>query len=175
MPISASTSMPRRVTTSAPTTLTRTRGTPTIGWWRGGGEGHPTDCAIRRRFNSHGTRCAGEISAARDNGICGVGVAYDSKVAGIRMLDQPYMTDLIEVRSNGEQTYQGFPFEGQFDGPRAEQNSHLLSELGTNRRRVKRQRDGDTEKWHFRKTVDGPRNATMRAIVKGVNEVGVGR
>lgn len=42
-------------------------------------------------------RCAGEIAAARDNGICGVGVAYDSKVAGIRMLDQPYMTDLIEV------------------------------------------------------------------------------
>ena len=43
-------------------------------------------------FNSHGTRCAGEISARRDNHICGVGVAYDSKVAGIRMLDQPYMT-----------------------------------------------------------------------------------
>jgi proprotein convertase subtilisin/kexin type 2 len=31
---------------------------------------------------SHGTRCAGEIAAARDNGICGVGVAYGSKVAG---------------------------------------------------------------------------------------------
>lgn len=42
-------------------------------------------------------RCAGEIAAARDNGVCGVGVAYDSKIAGIRMLDQPYMTDLIEV------------------------------------------------------------------------------
>ncbi|VDN08394.1 unnamed protein product [Thelazia callipaeda] len=77
-------------------------------------------------FNSHGTRCAGEIAAARDNGICGVGVAYDSKVAGIRMLDQPYMTDLIEVHDWG-------PTD-----------------------------DG--------KTVDGPRNATMRAIVKGVNE-----
>lgn len=31
---------------------------------------------------SHGTRCAGEVAAARDNGICGVGVAYDSKIAG---------------------------------------------------------------------------------------------
>lgn len=31
---------------------------------------------------SHGTRCAGEIAAARDNNICGVGVAYDSMVAG---------------------------------------------------------------------------------------------
>lgn len=31
---------------------------------------------------SHGTRCAGEVSAARDNNICGVGVAYNSQVAG---------------------------------------------------------------------------------------------
>jgi len=33
-------------------------------------------------FNSHGTRCAGEVSAAANNNICGVGVAYNSKVAG---------------------------------------------------------------------------------------------
>ena len=33
-------------------------------------------------FCSHGTRCAGEVAAARDNGVCGVGVAYDSKIAG---------------------------------------------------------------------------------------------
>lgn len=33
-------------------------------------------------FCSHGTRCAGEVAAARDNLICGVGVAYDSKIAG---------------------------------------------------------------------------------------------
>lgn len=33
-------------------------------------------------FNSHGTRCAGEVSAVADNGICGVGIAYNSKVAG---------------------------------------------------------------------------------------------
>ena len=31
---------------------------------------------------SHGTRCAGEVAAARDNQVCGVGVAYDSKIAG---------------------------------------------------------------------------------------------
>lgn len=36
----------------------------------------------------HGTRCAGEVSAAR-NDVCGVGVAYDSKVAGIRILSKP--------------------------------------------------------------------------------------
>lgn len=33
-------------------------------------------------FNSHGTRCAGEVSAKRDNNVCGVGVAYNSRVAG---------------------------------------------------------------------------------------------
>lgn len=33
----------------------------------------------------HGTRCAGEIAAVK-NDVCGVGVAYDSKVAGIRIL-----------------------------------------------------------------------------------------
>ena len=51
-------------------------------------------------FNSHGTRCAGEVSGARDNGVCGSGVAYDSMVAGIRMLDQPYMTDYSTPHPN---------------------------------------------------------------------------
>ncbi|PYH46739.1 kexin kexB [Aspergillus saccharolyticus JOP 1030-1] len=36
----------------------------------------------------HGTRCAGEIAAAR-NDVCGVGVAYDSRIAGIRILSEP--------------------------------------------------------------------------------------
>ncbi|XP_046641856.1 neuroendocrine convertase 2-like [Daphnia pulicaria] len=91
-------------------------------------------------FNSHGTRCAGEVSAARDNQVCGVGVAYDSKVAGIRMLDQPYMTDLIEANSMGHEP-------------------HLIDIYSASW--------GPTDDG---KTVDGPRNATMRAIVRGVNE-----
>ncbi|KAI3475344.1 hypothetical protein L1887_63278 [Cichorium endivia] len=37
--------------------------------------------------DKHGTRCAGEVSAVR-NGVCGVGVAYDSKVAGERILSK---------------------------------------------------------------------------------------
>lgn len=91
-------------------------------------------------FNSHGTRCAGEIAAKRDNEICGVGVAYGSRVAGLRMLDQPYMTDLIEANSMGHMP----------------QAIHIYSASW-----------GPTDDG---KTVDGPRNATMRAIVKGVNE-----
>jgi kexin len=35
----------------------------------------------------HGTRCAGEISAVK-NDVCGVGVAWDSKIAGIRILSK---------------------------------------------------------------------------------------
>lgn len=81
------------------------------------------------------------MAAARDNGVCGVGVAYDSKVAGIRMLDQPYMTDLIEANSMGHEPDLIDIYSASW-GPTD---------------------DG--------KTVDGPRNATMRAIVRGVNEV----
>ena len=35
----------------------------------------------------HGTRCAGEIAAVRNN-VCGVGVAYDAKIAGLRILSK---------------------------------------------------------------------------------------
>jgi len=35
----------------------------------------------------HGTRCAGEVSAVK-NDVCGVGVAYDSKIAGLRILSK---------------------------------------------------------------------------------------
>ncbi|MCJ1291355.1 pheromone processing endoprotease [Xylographa carneopallida] len=43
----------------------------------------------RPRLNDdkHGTRCAGEIAAVRNN-VCGVGVAYDAKVAGLRILSK---------------------------------------------------------------------------------------
>ncbi|KAJ2806020.1 pheromone processing endoprotease [Coemansia guatemalensis] len=43
----------------------------------------------------HGTRCAGQIAAAR-NDVCGVGVAYGAKVAGIRMLSKE-VTDQDEL------------------------------------------------------------------------------
>ncbi|KAH0558442.1 hypothetical protein GP486_004899 [Trichoglossum hirsutum] len=43
----------------------------------------------------HGTRCAGEVAAVRNN-VCGVGVAYDSKVAGIRILSAA-ITDADEA------------------------------------------------------------------------------
>uniref|UniRef100_A0A3P9IWG8 Furin n=1 Tax=Oryzias latipes TaxID=8090 RepID=A0A3P9IWG8_ORYLA len=48
--------------------------------------------------NRHGTRCAGEVAAAASNGICGVGVAYNAKIGGVRMLDGE-VTDMVEAQS----------------------------------------------------------------------------
>jgi kexin len=39
----------------------------------------------RLEDDHHGTRCAGEVAAAK-NDVCGIGVAYNSRVSGIRML-----------------------------------------------------------------------------------------
>lgn len=91
-------------------------------------------------FNSHGTRCAGEISSIRDNKICGVGVAYNSRVAGLRMLDQPFMTDLIEASAMSHDRDQIHIYSASW-GPTD---------------------DG--------KTVDGPRNETIKSLVDGVNK-----
>ncbi|XP_061622105.1 furin (paired basic amino acid cleaving enzyme) a isoform X2 [Phyllopteryx taeniolatus] len=46
----------------------------------------------------HGTRCAGEVAAVANNGICGVGVAYNAKIGGVRMLDGE-VTDMVEAQS----------------------------------------------------------------------------
>uniref|UniRef100_A0A671Q2M4 Furin-1-like n=1 Tax=Sinocyclocheilus anshuiensis TaxID=1608454 RepID=A0A671Q2M4_9TELE len=48
--------------------------------------------------NRHGTRCAGEVAAVANNGMCGVGVAYNSKIGGVRMLDGE-VTDVVEAQS----------------------------------------------------------------------------
>ncbi|XP_065278423.1 proprotein convertase subtilisin/kexin type 4 [Emys orbicularis] len=48
--------------------------------------------------NRHGTRCAGEVAAAANNRLCGVGVAYNAKIGGVRMLDGP-ITDIVEAQS----------------------------------------------------------------------------
>ncbi|KAF2001287.1 KEX1 protease precursor [Amniculicola lignicola CBS 123094] len=43
----------------------------------------------------HGTRCAGEVSAGRNN-ACGVGIAYDSRISGVRILSGD-ITDMDEA------------------------------------------------------------------------------
>ncbi|KAK3117387.1 pheromone processing endoprotease [Teratosphaeriaceae sp. CCFEE 6253] len=46
---------------------------------------HVDDPKPRLSDDHHGTRCAGEVAAVR-NDVCGVGVAYDGKVSGARIL-----------------------------------------------------------------------------------------
>jgi furin len=48
--------------------------------------------------NRHGTRCAGEVAAVPNNNICSIGIAYNSRVGGVRMLDGE-VTDAVEARS----------------------------------------------------------------------------
>uniref|UniRef100_A0A1I8EX92 P/Homo B domain-containing protein n=1 Tax=Wuchereria bancrofti TaxID=6293 RepID=A0A1I8EX92_WUCBA len=50
------------------------------------------------KMNRHGTRCAGEIVMTPNNSFCGVGIAYNAKIGGIRMLDGK-ITDRIEAEA----------------------------------------------------------------------------
>ncbi|XP_061678705.1 furin (paired basic amino acid cleaving enzyme) b [Syngnathoides biaculeatus] len=64
------------------------------------GDADPQPRYTQRNENRHGTRCAGEVAAAANNGVCGVGVAYNAKVGGVRMLDGE-VTDVVEAHSLG--------------------------------------------------------------------------
>ena len=48
--------------------------------------------------NRHGTRCAGQVAAEANNSICSVGVAYEARIGGVKMLDGG-VTDAVEARS----------------------------------------------------------------------------
>lgn len=47
--------------------------------------------------DTHGTRCAGEVAAGK-NAYCGLGVAYDAKIAGIRILSKT-ISDVDEAEA----------------------------------------------------------------------------
>lgn len=118
---------------------------PEDSWDFSGNDPYPYPRWTASGFNSHGTRCAGEIAAVADNGICGVGIAFNSKIAAVRMLDQPYMTDAIEASSMGFRP----------------QNIDIYSASW-----------GPTDDG---KTVDGPRELTLQAMRDGVNKGRAGK
>ncbi|XP_068612958.1 furin-like [Brachionichthys hirsutus] len=62
------------------------------------GDADPQPRYTQRNENRHGTRCAGEVAAVANNGVCGVGVAYNAKIGGVRMLDGE-VTDVVEAHS----------------------------------------------------------------------------
>ena len=51
----------------------------------------------RLKDDRHGTRCAGEIAAVKNN-VCGVGVAYKSRIGGLRILSK-IITDEDEAKA----------------------------------------------------------------------------
>lgn len=56
---------------------------------------HVPEPKPRLSDDRHGTRCAGEVAAVK-NDVCGVGVAWDSKISGIRILSKQ-ITDADEA------------------------------------------------------------------------------
>ncbi|XP_071449576.1 furin-like protease 2 isoform X2 [Hetaerina americana] len=50
--------------------------------------------------NKHGTRCAGEVAGVAYNDYCGIGVAYNASIGGVRMLDGT-VNDAVEARALG--------------------------------------------------------------------------
>nr|XP_049702318.1 furin-like protease 2 [Helicoverpa armigera] len=54
--------------------------------------------------NKHGTRCAGEVAAVAYNRYCGVGIAYNASIGGVRMLDG-LVNDAVEAQALGFNTH----------------------------------------------------------------------
>uniref|UniRef100_A0A8D0ASH4 Proprotein convertase subtilisin/kexin type 6 n=1 Tax=Sander lucioperca TaxID=283035 RepID=A0A8D0ASH4_SANLU len=65
-----------------------------------GNDHDPTPRYDSRNENIHGTRCAGQVAAVANNSHCAVGIAYNVRIGGIRMLDGD-VTDLVEAMSLG--------------------------------------------------------------------------
>ncbi|CAH8440725.1 unnamed protein product [Dicrocoelium dendriticum] len=59
------------------------------------GDSDPMPNMKDSKNNKHGTRCAGQIAAEGNNSVCMVGIAYNARIGGIRMLDG-YITDRLE-------------------------------------------------------------------------------
>ncbi|XP_017268681.2 furin-like protease kpc-1 [Kryptolebias marmoratus] len=51
---------------------------------------------VRDEENSHGTHCAGEVAMEANNSYCGVGIAFNARIGGIRLLDGT-ITDAMEA------------------------------------------------------------------------------
>ncbi|XP_044065359.1 furin-like protease kpc-1 isoform X2 [Siniperca chuatsi] len=51
---------------------------------------------VRDEENSHGTRCAGEVAMEANNSYCGVGIAFNARIGGIRLLNGS-VTDAMEA------------------------------------------------------------------------------
>ncbi|CAH3171145.1 unnamed protein product [Porites lobata] len=76
-------------------------------------ENDPVPIPNGRPLTGHGNKCAGVIAGASNNNLCGVGLAYNAKIAGLRIYDKDirstdatesgafsHRTDVIDIYSN---------------------------------------------------------------------------
>ncbi|CAG5130534.1 unnamed protein product, partial [Candidula unifasciata] len=71
---------------------------PEASWDANDNDSDPSPRYDDTNENKHGTRCAGEIAMMANNKICGVGIAFNARIGGVRMLDGT-VTDRIEGES----------------------------------------------------------------------------
>ncbi|KAL0965792.1 hypothetical protein UPYG_G00285770 [Umbra pygmaea] len=63
-----------------------------------GNDDDPTPRYDSSSDNSHGTKCAGMVAAAANNSHCSIGISFNARIGGIRMLDGD-VTDMVEAQS----------------------------------------------------------------------------
>lgn len=57
---------------------------PEISWDCNEDDNDPLPRYDKKKSNSHGTRCAGEVSMIANNKKCGVGIAFNARIGGKR-------------------------------------------------------------------------------------------
>ena len=67
-------------------------------WDFANGDSDPTpDNYVGDDPDSHGTSCAGEVGMAKNNGHCGVGVAYNARIGGELYLDTTLQHEMVAM------------------------------------------------------------------------------
>ena len=70
---------------------------PRASWDFVNNDGDPTpDNYFGDEPDSHGTECAGQVGMVKDNGKCGVGIAHNSRIGGLK-LNYDFVTDIIDA------------------------------------------------------------------------------
>ncbi|KAH0514665.1 Neuroendocrine convertase 2 [Microtus ochrogaster] len=138
-------------------------------------------------FNSHGTRCAGEVSAAASNNICGVGVAYNSKVAGSQNIGTQKGFNSPNIHGHGTRCAGevsaaasnnicgvGVAYNSKVAGIRMLDQPFMTDIIeASSISHMPQMIDIYSASWgptDNGKTVDGPRELTLQAMADGVNK-----
>ncbi|XP_052321933.1 furin (paired basic amino acid cleaving enzyme) b isoform X5 [Oncorhynchus keta] len=125
------------------------------------GDSDPQPRYTQRNENRHGTRCAGEVAAAANNNVCGVGVAYNTKIGAPRAVHFPLIVPWLLLQVSGPQCVR------MLDGEVTDMvEAHSLS-LNSQHIHIYSASWGPEDDG---KTVDGPAKLAKEAFLRGVTE-----